>query len=255
MSKFRPCIDLHQGKVKQIVGGSLKKDLTKLKTNFISDITADEFAKLYAKDGLTGGHLIMLGPGNEKVALSALNAFPGGLQVGGGITRYNAKEWLEQGASHVIVTSCLFDENAQFLLSELKKLVEVITKDRIVIDLSCKRKKSGWVVMKDNWQTQTDLQLNESTLRMLSCHCDEFLIHATDFEGKCQGIDSELVEFLGNHSPLPVTYAGGVTSLQDLDYIKSISLGKVDVTIGSGLDLFGGVHVKYKDCVSWNNSN
>jgi phosphoribosylformimino-5-aminoimidazole carboxamide ribotide isomerase len=141
------------------------------------------------------------------------------------------------------------------MLSRLKALVERIGKDKIVIDLSCKRRENDWLVMKDNWQTETDLLLSDAVLEMLSSYCDEFLIHATDLEGKCSGIDVDLIKFLGNYSPLSATYAGGVTSLEDLDFIKSISSGKVDVTIGSGLDLFGGTMVKYKDCVSWNNCN
>ena len=255
MTKFRPCIDLHQGKVKQIVGDSLTKDQDELKTNFVSELSAADYAKLYAKDALKGGHLIMLGPGNNTAATEAIKAFPKGLQVGGGIAHDNAAEWIEQGASHVIVTSCLFDNNGQFVLSKLEDLAERIGKEKIVIDLSCKRRESDWLVMKDNWQTETDLSLSQSLLEMLSNYCDELLIHATDLEGKCQGIDVNLVKFLGEYSPLPATYAGGVTSLSDLDDIKSVSFGKVDVTIGSGLDLFGGTLVKYKDCVSWNNRN
>ena len=255
MTKFRPCIDLHQGKVKQIVGGSLTKDQSELKTNYISDRPAAEFAKLYAKDGLSGGHLIMLGPENEEAAIEAIQAFHNGLQVGGGISLGNAKKWINQGASHVIVTSCLFNEDAKFELSKLQNLVKIVGKDKIVIDLSCTRIEKSWSVMKDNWQTETDLSLTEPLLDMLSDYCDEFLIHATNLEGKCQGIDIALVEFLGNYCPLPVTYAGGVTSLSDLDFVKSISSGKVDVTIGSGLDLFGGALVKYNDCVLWNNRN
>jgi phosphoribosylformimino-5-aminoimidazole carboxamide ribotide isomerase len=255
VTKFRPCIDLHQGRVKQIVGKSLTEDKTELKTNFVSDQSAADFAKLYAKDRLKGGHLIMLGPGNETVAIEAMQAFSNGLQVGGGISQDNASEWIKHGASHVIVTSCLFNKKGQFKLSRLKELVERIGKDKIVIDLSCKRRENDWLVMKDNWQTETDLLLNDAVLEMLSSYCDEFLIHATDLEGKCSGIDVDLIKFLGNYSPLASTYAGGVTSLEDLNFIKSISSGKVDVTIGSGLDLFGGTMVKYKDCVSWNNCN
>lgn len=255
MTQFRPCIDLHQGKVKQIVGNSLTKDQFELKTNFISDRSAADFAKLYARDELKGGHLIMLGSENKDAAQEAIQAYPKGLQVGGGIFFDNASKWIEQGASHVIVTSCLFNEDAQFVLPKLQQLVERVGKDKIVIDLSCKRRESDWLVMKDNWQTETDLSLTESLLELLSDYCDEFLIHATDLEGKCQGIDADLVKFLGSYSPLAATYAGGVTSLSDLDYIKSVSSGKVDVTIGSGLDLFGGTLVKYKDCVSWNNRN
>ena len=255
MTKFRPCIDLHQGKVKQIVGNSLTRNQADLKTNFISDQSAKDFAKLYANDNLTGGHLIMLGSGNESAALEAVKAFPNGLQVGGGISQENAQHWIEQGASHVIVTSCLFKSDGQFDLSKLQSLVELIGKDKIVIDLSCKRREKDWLVMKDNWQTETNLSINESLLEMLARYCDEFLIHATDLEGKCQGIDIELVKFLGKYSPVSSTYAGGVTSLSDLDQVESASLGKVDVTIGSGLDLFGGILVKYKDCILWNNRN
>ena len=255
MTKFRPCIDLHQGKVKQIVGNSLTKNQASLKTNFISNQSAADFARLYAKDGLTGGHLIMLGPENKEVACKAIRAYPQGLQVGGGINVDNALEWIEQGASHVIVTSCLFSENGHFMLSSLKELVSRIGKDKIVIDLSCKRREEDWVVMKDNWQKETDLSLSPFLLKMLSGYCSEFLIHATDLEGKCSGIDTELVEFLGKHCPLAATYAGGATSISDLDYVKSLSSSKVDITIGSGLDLFGGTLVKYKDCVSWNNLN
>ena len=255
VTKFRPCIDLHQGKVKQIVGDSLNEDQTKLKTNFASDRSAAEFAELYARDELIGGHLIMLGPGNKVAAQEALQAFPYGLQIGGGIFLENAAEWIERGASHVIVTSCLFNKDAQFVLPKLQDLVGRVGKDKIVIDLSCKRRGSDWLVMKDNWQTETDLFLTESLLELLSDYCDEFLIHATDLEGKCQGIDADLVKFLGSYSPLAATYAGGVTSLSDLDYIKSVSSGKVDVTIGSGLDIFDGTLVKYNDCVLWNNRN
>ena len=255
MTQFRPCIDLHQGKVKQIVGSSLTIDQAELKTNFISDRSAADFAKLYAKDELKGGHLIMLGSGNTAVALNAIQAYPKGLQVGGGISQDNALEWIEQGASHVIVTSCLFNQKGQFVLAKLQELAEKIGKNKIVIDLSCKRRERDWLVMKDNWQTETDLLISESLLEMLSDYCDEFLIHATDLEGKCQGIDLDLVKFLGKYSPLISTYAGGASSLSDLDTVKSASSCRVNVTIGSGLDLFGGTLVKYKDCVSWNNRN
>ncbi len=255
MTKFRPCIDLHQGKVKQIVGNSLTTNQADLKTNFISDRSAANFAELYAKDNLKGGHLIMLGAGNEEAALGALKVFPNGLQVGGGISLENAQYWIEQGASHVIVTSCLFKKTGQFDLPKLKKLVGLIGKDKLVIDLSCKRREKDWLVMKDNWQTETDLSINESLLEMLASYCDEFLIHATDLEGKCKGIDNDLVKFLGKFSPVTSTYAGGVASFSDLEVVKSESFGKVDVTIGSGLDLFGGALIKYKDCILWNNRN
>lgn len=255
MTKFRPCIDLHKGKVKQIVGNTLTSLPSDLKTNFISELSAADFAKLYSEDGLQGGHLIMLGTGNEKAALEAIKAYPRGLQVGGGINQENAEGWIESGASHVIVTSCLFNDRNQFSLSMLEELVKRVGKDKIVIDLSCKRRLGDWIVMKDNWQTETDLQFSPYILDMLSNYCDEFLIHATDLEGKCLGIDADLVRFLGDYCTLPATYAGGANSLTDLDYIKSLSSNKVDVTIGSALDLFGGQSIKYKDCVSWNNIN
>ena len=255
MTIFRPCIDLHQGKVKQIVGNTLTKDQEDLRINFVSDKTASNFAKICSQDKLRGGHLIMLGSGNKEAALDALKSYPGGLQVGGGISLDCASDWIREGASHVIVTSCLFDEIAHFKLAKLQDLASKIGKDKIVIDLSCKSNGKSWTVMKDNWQTATDLSLSESLLCLLSDYCDEFLIHATELEGKCQGIDSKLIKFLGRSSPLPCTYAGGVSSISDLDYIKSISDGRVDVTIGSGLDLFGGKLIKYKDCVSWDIDN
>ena len=253
MTKFRPCIDLHQGKVKQIVGASLVKDHKQLLTNFTSNRSAADFAELFAEDGLKGGHLIMLGPKNNYQAIEALKAYPNGLQVGGGISINNAATWIEEGASHVIVTSCLFDENERFDLAKLEDLVKRIGKEKIVIDLSCKKSESDWLVMKDNWQTETDLRINQPLLHLLSKYCDEFLIHATELEGKCQGMDTELIKFLANHCPLRCTYAGGATSLSDLDHVKFLSDSRVDLTIGSGLDIYGGSLVKYKDCVSWNN--
>lgn len=264
MSKFRPCIDLHLGKVKQIVGSSLGADETGLQVNHVSDQSAADFAMLYAEDGLQGGHMILLGPKevNHSPALAALKAFPNGLQVGGGITDKNAESWLNHGASHVILTSWLFDGEGVFLMERLKYLAELIGKERIVLDLSCrslgvagKTDERGWQVMKDHWQTATNTWVNVATLERLSEFCAEFLIHAADVEGKCQGIDVALVEYLGKYSPIPTTYAGGVRSLADLSQIQALSGGRVDVTVGSALDLFGGSLMKYKDCVSWNIHN
>ena len=187
--------------------------------------------------------------------MSALQEFPKGLQVGGGITLDNALDWIEHGASHVIVTSCLFDNDGKFLLNKLKDLVAQIGKENIVIDLSCKRVEKSWRVMKDNWQMGTDLLVSEKLLEKLSDYCSEFLIHAINFEGKCKGIDEDLVTFLGKYCPLPSTYAGGVSGIDDLDKVKFFSANRVDLSIGSGLDIFGGELVKYKDCVSWNNSS
>src|SRR5476649_287883 len=107
---FRPCIDLHEGKVKQIVGGTL--GAAALRTNFVAAQPASWFAELYKRDGLTGGHVVMLGSGNEDAACAAIAAFPGGLQIGGGIDSDNARDWLDAGASHVIVTSAVFREGS-----------------------------------------------------------------------------------------------------------------------------------------------
>ena len=252
MTLFRPCIDLHNGSVKQIVGGTLSEDSSELETNFVSERPAGYYGNVYRQDALAGGHVIKLGPGNDAAAREALAAYPGGLQVGGGICRENAVNWLQAGASHVIVTSWLFDNEGNFLPGRLDRLVAEVGKDRLVIDLSCRTSDSGWTVAMNRWQTPTDLSVDAATLGELSEFCSEFLIHAADVEGKCGGIDSELVEFLGAHCAIPVTYAGGASSLDDLAEVDRLSGGKVDLTIGSALDLFGGKKVCYADCVAWN---
>jgi len=252
MTRFRPCIDLHDGRVKQIVGSSLTDDAKSLRTNFVSDRPSSWFAHQYWQDNTPGGHVIMLGPGNEKAALWALAGYPGGLQVGGGITASNARGFLDAGASHVIITSYLFDKDGMFQQSRLDALIEAIPKERLVIDLSCKATANGWVVAMNRWQTITDLVVSPETLAKLATQCAEFLIHAVDVEGKCEGIDEELVRFLGKHSPIPVTYAGGVSSIADLWRIQEASDGRVDATIGSALDMFGGSGVKYRDCIAFN---
>ena len=252
MTKFRPCIDLHNGCVKQIVGGSLSKDGVGLKTNFESDLPASYYAEIYQKDNLQGGHLIKLGAGNDAAARQALAAYPNGLQVGGGIKLENAAEWLHAGASHIIVTSYLFDLNGAFLPERLDQLVSEVGKERLVIDLSCRASADGWVVAMNRWQKQTDLHVDAASIAELSDCCSEFLVHAADVEGKCEGIDERLVEFLGSHCPIPVTYAGGARSFEDLATVDRLSEGKVDLTVGSALDLFGGMQVQYSDCVEWN---
>ncbi len=252
MTKFRPCIDLHDGKVKQIVGGTLTDTGDELRTNFESDRPAGYFADRYRQDAITGGHVIKLGPNNDEAARQALAAYPRGLQVGGGIHQDNAVDWLGAGASHVIVTSWLFDAQAQFRPERLEALVAEIGRQHLVIDLSCRGADSGWVVAMNRWQTPTNLEVTAQTLQQLSDFCDEFLIHAADVEGKCEGIDAELVRFLGEHCTIPVTYAGGVKGFEDLQMVQELSGGKVDLTIGSALDLFGGNKVRYADCVAWN---
>lgn len=252
MTRFRPCIDLHDGKVKQIVGSTLNDAGDAPRENFVSDRSAGWFAQRYREDGLTGGHVIMLGPGNEAAAREALRAFPGGMQVGGGVRAENAQAWLEAGASHVIVTSWLFDAQGKFQSTRLHDLVKTVGADRLVIDLSCKAEGSGWVVAMNRWQTLTDLEVNAETFAKLAPHCAEFLIHAVDVEGKCEGMDHALIRKLAEWCRKPVTYAGGASSLADLETAQEMSGGKVDVTIGSALDLFGGHGVKYEDCVAFN---
>ena len=255
MTKFRPCIDLHDGKVKQIVGGSLRDDDIGLRENFVSDKAPSWFATRFRNDQLTGGHVIKLGPGNDQAARDALAAYPGGLQLGGGIDEENALEWLTAGASHVIVTSALFDTTGKFLDEKLRSLVKKVGRKRLVIDLSCRRHAGGWIVAMNRWQTLTDLALNHATLDRLMPYCDEFLIHAADVEGLCRGIDAELVELLGNWGKCPVTYAGGAATMADLLLLEQAGRGAVDVTVGSALDLFGGKGFAYKDLVLWNERN
>ncbi len=246
---FRPCIDLHEGKVKQIVGGTLGD--SGLKTNFVSDRSPAYFAELYQRDALFGGHVIMLGPGNEAAAREALAAFPGGLQIGGGVNAQNAAAWLEAGASHVIVTSWVFHEG-RLNEERLAALVKEIGKSRLVLDLSCRKRGDDYWVVTDRWQKFTQLSVGSDTLKQLAESCVEFLVHAVDVEGLCRGIDHELVEKLGRWSPLPVTYAGGANSLTDLEETTRLGHGKVDLTIGSALDIFGGSGVRYADVVAFN---
>ncbi len=250
MTRFRPCIDLHNGCVKQIVGGTLTDDGTGLHTNFVAEHPAEWFAAKYRQDNLRGGHVIKLGPGNDAAARAALTAYPGGLQIGGGITPENAQEWLDFGASHVIVTSVLFDKEGRFRRSVLRELVERVGKEHLVLDLSCRRTKDGWVVAMNRWQTLTELAVNPATLSALADCCDEFLIHAADVEGRCRGIDRELVSMLGTWRGCPMTYAGGIATLADFDLIDSLSGGSIDATVGSALDLFGGTGVCYTELVA-----
>jgi phosphoribosylformimino-5-aminoimidazole carboxamide ribotide isomerase len=248
---FRPCIDLHEGKVKQIVGGSLTDDGAALRTNFVSERPASWYAELYQRDNLRGGHVIMLGPGNETAAREALSAYVGGLHIGGGINADNAESWLTAGASHVIVTSWVFREG-KIDWARLNLLVSKLGKKRLVLDLSCRKRDGDYFVVTDRWQKFTELKLSRETLEKLAQYCDEFLIHAADVEGLCRGIDLELVQRLAAWTPIPATYAGGAKSLADLDHVTSIGKNKIDLTIGSALDIFGGTGVKYADAVRYN---
>jgi phosphoribosylformimino-5-aminoimidazole carboxamide ribotide isomerase len=252
MSRFRPCIDLHHGQVKQIVGGSLRDDGTPPVENFVARHPAGWFAERFRAAALTGGHVIKLGPGNDAAAREALAAWPGGLQLGGGITAANAAGWLTAGAAQVIVTSALFDSAGRFLPDALAALVKAVGRDRLVIDLSCRRTAAGWTVAMNRWQTLTDLAVTPATLDRLAPHCAEFLIHAADVEGLCRGIDAELVAMLGAWGKLPLTYAGGAASMADVRLVESAGQGRVDVTVGSALDLFGGRGVTFAELVAWN---
>lgn len=254
--EFRPCIDIHNGKVKQIVGGSLQDRQDNAEENFVSGQDAAFYANFYKKNGIKGGHVILLNPESsgyyaetKAQALSALQAYPGGLQVGGGIREENALEYLESGASHVIVTSYVF-RNGKIEYANLERLVRKAGKERIVLDLSCRRRDGAYYIVTDRWQKDTDVKLSEETLEKLSSYCDEFLVHAVDVEGRAEGIEEEVAALLGNWGKIPVTYAGGVHNFSDLEKLKKLGKNRVNVTIGSALDLFGG-NMKWEEVIAF----
>ncbi len=248
--RFRPCIDLHDGAVKQIVGGTLTDTADGLETNFEATRPSDWFAARYRDDALEGGHIIQLGPGNEAAARAALAAWPGGMQVGGGITIDNAAAWLEAGASHVILTSWAF-EDGNIRTDRLEALRDAIGKDRIVLDLSCRKRRSErgdeYVIATNRWQTLTNEVVSHALLDRLAGYCAEFLVHAVDVEGLAAGIDPELVTLLGSWNGVPITYAGGIATPEDIALIEDLGHGRVDFTVGSALDLFGGTGLRYDD--------
>ena len=245
--RFRPCIDLHQGHVKQIVGSTLGDDDARLITNFVADQPPSYYADLYYADGLTGAHMIMLGPGNEDAAHEALAAHPNFLQIGGGITPQNALAWLEAGAAQVIVTSYLF-VNGEFAPERLEALTQMVPRERLVLDLSCRPLPDGtYAVCCDRWTHTTQLRLSRETFAMLGEYCCEFLIHAVAVEGKQSGIDEQLVRSLADWCGLPVTYAGGIHTMSDIQAINHHGNGRIDFTVGSALDLFGGHDLHYED--------
>lgn len=244
--KFRPCIDIHNGKVKQIVGGTLKDEGDLAVTNFTSERSADFYAKLYQKDGLKGGHIILLNAQDsgyyvdtKNQAMLALEAYPGGLQVGGGVTAENGGEYIEAGASHVIVTSYVF-RDGEICWDNLERLVNAVGKEHIVLDLSCRKKDGRYYVVTNRWQTYTNVVVDEELLDKLSSYCDEFLVHGVDVEGKASGVELELVKILADWGGIPITYAGGIGSMEDLKEFEKVAGGNLDFTIGSALDLFGG---------------
>ncbi len=245
--RFRPCIDLHDGVVKQIVGGTLSDTESRgPETNFQAEKPAGWFADLYRRDKLTGGHVIQLGKGNATAARAALSRWPGGMQVGGGINADNAGHWLDAGASHVIVTSWVFTDG-RIHMARLKQLTRRIGKTRLVLDLSCRKRGDTYLVATDRWQTFTTEAVTYPLMNRLSDHCDEFLIHAVDVEGRCAGIEADLVAYLGRWEGLPITYAGGISSQQDIDQIASLGNGSIDFTVGSALNIFGGTGLRYAD--------
>ena len=254
--EFRPCIDIHNGKVKQIVGGSLRDEGSQARENFVSEQDAAFYAGLYQRQGIRGGHVILLNKeGTEyfeatrQQALSALRAYPGGLQIGGGIRDDNAADYLNAGASAVIVTSYVF-RDGQMNWKNLKKLETAVGADHLVLDVSCRRKGDDYYIVTDRWQKFTDVVLTPSVLDELADYCVEFLVHAVDVEGKAEGIEEPLVRMLGSWDGIPVTYAGGVGSFDDLRKLKELGQNRLNVTIGSALDLFGGP-MNYEETVKF----
>ena len=244
--EFRPCIDIHDGRVKQIVGGALDEASSQVKENYVSASDAAYYAGLYREKGLRGGHVIILNSSSSPMyeasrteAINALKAYPGGLQIGGGMNPDCAGGYLDAGASHVIVTSYVF-KDGEIDMQALDRMVSAVGKEHLVLDLSARRRDDRYMIVTDRWQKFTSVELTISTLDELSAYCDEFLIHAVDVEGRISGIESELVGMLGGWNGNPVTYAGGIHSFDDISLIETLGCGRVNITIGSALDLFGG---------------
>lgn len=244
--QFRPCIDIHNGKVKQIVGSSLRDAGDQAEENFVAEQDGAFFARLYRNAGICGGHIILLNPeqseyygATREQALLALHEYPGGLQIGGGIHAGNAASFIKEGASHVIVTSYVF-KDGRISFENLNRLVSAVGKEHLVLDLSCRFKEDGYYIVTDRWQKFTKEKVTTELLDRLAEYCDEFLVHAVDVEGKASGIEEELAGLLGRWNRIPVTYAGGVRNFEDLRKIRELGHGHLNVTIGSALDLFGG---------------
>lgn len=254
--RFRPCIDIHNGKVKQIVGSSLQDEGNTAKENFVSEYDGAAFARMYKAAGLHGGHIILLNPAGSGYyeadchqAELALAEYPGGLQIGGGINAENAGRFLDMGASHVIVTSYVF-KNGEINYDNLTAIRRAVGKKHLVLDLSCRKREDGYYIVTDRWQKFTNVKITADTLDMLSGYCDEYLIHAVDVEGKASGIEMHIAKLLGDWGRMPVTYAGGIASFDDLDKLRVLGKSRIDFTIGSALDIFGG-HMKYQDVLQY----
>ena len=244
--RFRPCIDIHNGQVKQIVGGSLCDEGDRADENFVSQKDGDFFAELYKSYGLKGGHIILLNPASSEYydadvrqAQLALAAYPGGLQIGGGINADNAQRFIDMGASHVIATSFVF-RDGEINYDNLKALEKAVGREHLVLDLSCRKRDGEYYIVTDRWQKFTNVPVTLEVMEELGNHCDEFLVHAVDVEGKANGIETELADLLSDYTQRPVTYAGGVGSMEDLKLLKKHGKDRLDVTVGSALDLFGG---------------
>lgn len=258
--KFRPCIDIHNGSVKQIVGGSLRDAGNMAQDNFVSVQDAGFFADMYKRSGLTGGHIIILNPSDSQYyqsdlaqAQMALDAYPGGMQIGGGINAFNGPGFIDMGASHVIVTSFVF-KNGEISYDNLRAMKEAVGKEHLVLDLSCRCRDGNYYIVTDRWQNFTNVMVNSETLDMLSEYCDEYLIHAVDVEGKASGIEHRVAGILGEWARIPMTYAGGVSSFEDLQQLKKLGRNRIDVTIGSALDIFGG-NMRYQEVLEFINNN
>lgn len=253
--EFRPCIDIHNGKVKQIIGGTLTDTNDFAKENFVSEMGAGDYARLYREKGLRGGHVILLNGKDSpyyqadlEQAADALMIWWGALQIGGGVTAENAASFLDMGASHVIVTSYVFDDG-EIRYDRLEKLISEVGKEHLVLDLSCRKREEDYYVVTDRWQKYTKQPLNESLIQKLSSCCDEFLVHAVNVEGTGTGVDEELLRILSAESPVPITYAGGIGTIEDIRRIQKIGKDRVNFTVGSALDLFGGT-LKFNEIVT-----
>lgn len=243
--KFRPCIDIHNGHVVQIVGSSLRDENDSAQNNFVSEKDSAYYANLYKEHGLSGGHIIILNGKDSEYyeatkaeAVKALQTYKGGMQIGGGITDKNAEEYILAGASHIIVTSYVFSDG-KICYNNLNRLNSAVGREHICLDVSCRMRNGKYYVVTDRWQRFTDVVLDENLIVSLSEYCDELLVHAVDVEGRKAGINATIAGIL-EKSPIPVTYAGGISSLDDIAKIRSIGNNKIDFTIGTALNIFGG---------------
>lgn len=244
--QFRPCIDIHNGKVKQIVGGSIRDEKNYARENFVAETGAGYYAELFRKNNLKGGHIILLNKAGTEYyeadlaqAKEALRVWPGAFQIGGGVNAENAAQFIQMGASHVVVTSYVFVEG-EIRFDRLEKLVQEVGKEHLVLDLSCRKKDGRYFVVTDRWQKFTRHSLDDRLLDMLRSYSDEFLVHAVNVEGTGTGVDQDLLAILAGTADICVTYAGGIGKMQDIETIHTIGGGRIDFTVGSALDLYGG---------------